>query len=102
MSEHKLNTYEIVTILVILALMVIFLCSCNFQNVEYRRWDAQGNLIENVRMGKVNFLYWFALNDFGVDSEPLKVNVGRLTEYPDPNAVEALTESLKLMNRIPL
>ena len=82
--------------------MPLLLTGCNFQNVEYRRWDAQGNLIENVRMGKVNFLYWFALNDLGVDSEPLKVKVGRLTEYPDPNSVEALTESLKLMNRIPL
>ena len=82
--------------------MPLLLTGCNFQNVEYRRWDAQGNLIENVRMGKINVGMWFGLNDFGVDSEPLKVKVGRLTEYPDPNSVEALTESLKLMNRIPL
>ena len=82
--------------------MPLLLTGCNFQNVEYRRWDAQGNLIENVRMGKVNVLYWFALNDLGVDSEPLKVNVGSLVERSDPNAVEALTESLKLINRIPL
>ena len=82
--------------------MPLLLTGCNFQNVEYRRWDAQGNLIENVRMGKVNFLYWFALNDLGVDSEPLKVSVGSLVERNDPNAVEALTESLKLINRIPI
>jgi len=98
----KANKITTIAIAILLLLIILFLCSCNFQNVEYRRWDTQGNLIENVRMGKVNVLYWFALNDLGVDSQPLKVNVGRLTEYPDPNSVEALTESLKLINRIPL
>ena len=98
----KANKITTIAVAILLLLIILFLCSCNAQNVEYRRWDTQGNLIENVRMGKVNFLYWFALNDLGVDSEPLKVSVGSLVERNDPNAVEALTESLKLINRIPL
>ena len=101
MSEHRLSTVEIWVILIILALMAVFLLAgCNAKNVEYRRYSG-GELVENVRMGQVNFLYWFALNDSTIESKPLTVRVGSLTERNDPNSAQLATEALKLINKLP-
>ena len=97
MSERKLSMVEIWVILIILALMAVFLLAgCNAKNVEYRRYSG-GELVENVRMGQVNFLYWFALNDSTIESKPLTVRVGSLTERNDPNAPAVAVGVLKLI-----
>ena len=80
----------------ILLALTIWLCGCNAKNVEYRRWDSGGNLVENVRMGQVNFLYWFALNDFTIHTDPLDLELGNLQERIDPNAVELGKELIEL------
>jgi len=97
----KANKITTVAVAVLLLLLCLFLFGCNAKNIEYRRFE-RGELVENVRMGQVNILFWFGLNDFDVDTDKLKVKVGSMTEYPDPNSIEALTEAFKLMNRIPL
>jgi len=96
----KANKITTLAILILLLLVMLFLCSCNAKNIEYRRFE-KGHLVENVRMGQVNVGFWFGLNDFAVDSKPLKVKVGRLTEYPDPNSVKAIVEALKLIGEMP-
>ena len=102
MSERKLTTTEIIVILIIIALMGLFLLSgCNMKNVEYRRFNTAGQLVENVRMGQVNFGFWFGLNDLDINSKPLKVSVGSLTEYPDPNSVEAILRGLMTLDGLP-
>lgn len=82
-----------------LLIALVWLVGCNFQNVEYRRWDANGQQIENVRMGKINFLYWFSLNDFSIHTDPLDVSLGNLSEKNDPNAVELGVEALRFGNK---
>ena len=63
----KTNKITTIALVILSILIVLFLCSCNAKNVEYRRYSG-GELVENVRMGQVNFLYWFALNDSTIES----------------------------------
>lgn len=105
MPKDTLRMDEWVTIAIIAILLILFVlfgCSCNAKNIEYRRWDSQGNQIENVRMGQINLIYWFKLNDLTVRSDPMNVNVGEIEERNDPNSVKLLTEILEVMDGIPL
>lgn len=83
----------------------VILAGCNAKNAEYKRWNSQGQLVEQVRMGQVNVAYWFGLRGLHVKSDPLQVSIDQVTERPDPNSINAISTGvgtgLKLITEIP-
>ena len=94
-TVRQANKITTIAVIILLLLAILFLCSCNARNCEYKRWDTKGNLVEQVRMGQANFLYWFGMTNFNVDTDKMDVAIGSLTERNDPNAPAVAIQALK-------
>ena len=77
-----------------LLISLLLLTGCNAMNCEYKKWNSNGQLVEQVRTGKVNVAYWFGLDSGGVEYKDFKAGVSGMIERPDPNTASAIAEGV--------
>ena len=69
---------------------VLVLAGCNQKILDKKKWDPQGNLIEQVHFGQTSVAYWSSFNSASLTSGGMTATVGSGEAKSDPETVQAI------------
>lgn len=81
---------------IILGIPIIFICwqpGCCYNGAIHREYDEMGNLRRQDEIGQLQLLYFSDKRNLDLKLDGVAdLQVGRSTQYPDPNTARAVAE----------
>ena len=75
-------------------IICLLLSGCVYHGAIHREY-ANGELVRQDEIGQLQFLYFSDRKNIAVELDGIaSLDVGKSTQYPDPNSVKAVTEGV--------